>query len=86
MGLTYQQHFIAQLQTEHPPFSAPGQYLIDFPSTRGVIALMGSGCATIVSFLLVEMVSNMDESFLMTPSWSKVRDRMRKAGEVGSSC
>jgi hypothetical protein len=142
---------VAQLQADHPPFSAPGQYLIfkrwdmltaedepqaaiffappdvlaglftlatyDFPSTQGVIAPMGSGCATIVSYLLEEMaspqprcvlgmfdvsarpavqtgvltfavptqrlavmVSNMDESFLITPSWSKVRDRMRKAG------
>ena len=143
---------VTQLMADHPPFTAPGQYLIfkrwdmltaqdepqaavffatpdvlaglftlatyDVPSTHGVITPMGSGCATIVSYLLEEMaspqprcvlgmfdvsarpsvqpgvltfavpmqrlaamVSNMDESFLTTPSWTKVRDRVRIAGE-----
>jgi hypothetical protein len=139
---------VTQLMAEHPPFNAPGQYLVfkrwdmlaeqdepqaavffappdvlaglftlatyDMPSTHGVITPMGSGCATIVSYLLDEiaspqprcvlgmfdvsarpavpadvltfavpmqrliaMVNNMDDSFLITSSWSKVRARMR---------
>ncbi|HEY3342215.1 MAG TPA: DUF169 domain-containing protein [Anaerolineae bacterium] len=142
---------VAQLQTDHPPFAAPGRNLVfkrwdmltaedepqmavffappdvlaglftlanyDVASTQGVIAPMGSGCATIVSYpleemaspqprcvlgmfdvsarpslqsglltfavpmrRLAEMVSYMDESFLMTPAWLSVRDRIRNAG------
>jgi len=135
----------AQL-AEHPPFKAPGQYLVfkrwdmlgpqeeplvavffakpdalaglftlanyDLAPTQGVITPMGSGCSAIVAYPLEEvakqqrcvlgmfdvsarpsvqpgvltlavpmqrllaMLNNMDESFLITPSWEAVRDRM----------
>ncbi len=88
----------------------------DVATTQGVIAPMGSGCATIVAYPLEEaenlqqrcvlgmfdvsarpevqpgvltfavsmqrlriMLDNMDESFLITPSWKVVRDRMPAA-------
>ena len=135
----------AQLK-EHPPFTAPGQYLVfkrwdklapeehpiavvffappdvlaglftlanyDLATTQGVIAPMGSGCSAVVAYPLEEarkqqrcvlgmfdisarplvqpgvltfavpiqrllaMLDNMDESFLTTPAWKAVRDRL----------
>jgi hypothetical protein len=88
----------------------------DRPDPFGVIAPMGSGCASIVNYVwqeaqseaprcvlgmfdvsarpqvpqrtltfamplkrLEQMTANMDESFLITGSWKKVRGRIRKA-------
>jgi hypothetical protein len=106
MDSTCKQPFITQWQKYFPT--------AEFPSTQSVGVPKGSGCATIVAYLLGEMaspqprcvlgmfdvsarpavqagvitfavpmqrlakmVNNMDESFLITPSWSKVRDRLR---------
>ncbi len=138
---------VEQYLLQHPPFVAPGKYLVfkrwdnlglhdeplgvvffatgdvlsglfalanyDMAEPDGVITPMGAGCASIVGYPLEQaatenprcvlglfdvsarphvrcdeltftipfrrferLVSYMDESFLITPSWEKVRDRI----------